>query len=57
MSNTIMKEIRIHIKHNKTWVEYETKSGRIGKIETNGIGVAADYAVKLVANAERWTEE
>ena len=57
MSNTIVKEIRIHIRDHKTWVEYETKTGRITKYEANGQADAYNMAGTLAYNVEHWLEE
>ena len=57
MSNPIAKEIRIHIRHRKAWVEYETKTGRITKIECDTLANAETMAHMLHSNVENWTEE
>ena len=55
---TIVKEIRIHIHDNHYWVEYETKTGSITKIEClTGLEEAVQMANALNINAEQWTEE
>ena len=54
---TITKEIRIHIRHHHCWVEYETKTGRITKIEANDLPTAYSLAGALASNAEEWLEE
>lgn len=55
---TIVKEIRIHNHDHRYWVEYETKTGRITKIEClSGLDEAAQIANALHVNAEQWTEE
>lgn len=58
MSKTITKEIRIHIRHRHCWVEYETKTGRITKIDApGGLVVATQLANTLMVNAEEWAED
>lgn len=57
MSKTITKEIRIHIRHHHCWVEYETKTGRITKIEANDLPMAYSLAGALASNVEEWLEE
>lgn len=57
MSNPITKEIRIHIRHRKAWVEYETKTGRVTKIECDTLANAETMAHMLHSNVENWTEE
>lgn len=57
MSKPIIKEIRIHIRHRKAWVEYETKTGRVTKIECDDLANAETMARMLKSNVENWTEE
>ena len=54
---TIVKEIRIHMRDRKTWVEYETKTGRITKYEASGQADAYNMAGTLAYNVEHWLEE
>jgi hypothetical protein len=54
---TIVKEIRIHIRDQHCWVEYETKTGRITKIEANSHADAYNLAGTLAYNVEEWLEE
>lgn len=54
---TITKEIRIHIRHHHCWVEYETKTGKITKIEANDQPTAYNLAGTLAYNVEEWLEE
>ena len=55
---TITKEIRIHIHDDRCWIEYETKTGKITKLETlGGLVEATAIANTRKANAEEWTKE
>lgn len=55
---TITKEIRIHIRHDRCWVEHETKTGRISKMDApGGLTVATQIANTLRANAGEWIED
>jgi hypothetical protein len=57
MSKTITKEIRVHIRDQKAWVEYETKTGSISKIDVPDKSVAFELACSLANKVERWLDD
>ena len=50
------KEITIHMKERKTWIEYKTKSSTT-RYECTGMREAEQLANALYHNVEKWVDE